>query len=795
MSGAAMTLSFDQQAHAEPAPIAAPHQQRLPSGLREEFAAHFGADFDDIGIAPTAAAPAVTANGADAVTVGDDIAFGDTAYQPESGWGRQLIAHELARVVQQRGGTGGMKELAHAQHAIRGSRAPITKGTRTESSLHGGGHSNQDALRQARSHGSTPVSDVDSKSERDAERFASSGNLSDRALGSDIDVNAEVDVASQAVVGGLGGEEVPHSLRRYFGRALGADLSSVRIHHDGAADRFARHVGAKAATLGKHVYFSRGSYAPESSSGFTLLAHELAHTQQPEAAATVHRSFWDDLVEVAEDAGSAVSSGAEAAVGAAEDVGSAISSGAEAAVGAAEGAGSAVYSGAQRAVGAVGDAGSAIYHGMQQNAEYIRNGVHYADAGIDWLEGQASRGAHAGADALHGVPVLGRVAQGAAWVADQQAQLTGGVLKGASGLLGGVLQVAADPVDTAIGLERIAEHARPFPGMPNPLQVGHGLLNVALGGARLRDEMTRTMRQDQIMHEDARFFTGLGRGVIEPYAESWRRGKYSEVVGRGIFDIGSFLIGAGEAKTAATGAEAAAVVGEFGRPIETLAALGDASRGTEVAGATADVLHAAEAPAVMSEAPQVAAHAPGSVANMSFAGLVETDAAPVRYRSAAEAARGAEDAGLVDLQRGKVGFQTHNVSAEVRNALGQPGTTHQSAHMLAQDMGKGVADYSPGRAPTTNLPRRAHRVMDFGDPTSQAAVKPTGWVPSWQAAKASGAEVTARAAHDMLVGGIQTTPSELLSAAARGTLEWRVFDEMFRELGLSWQDVVLPKRP
>jgi Domain of unknown function (DUF4157) len=66
MSGAAMTHSFDQQAHAEPAPIAAPHQQQ-PSGLREESAAHFGAEFDDIGIAPIAAAAAVTANGADAV--------------------------------------------------------------------------------------------------------------------------------------------------------------------------------------------------------------------------------------------------------------------------------------------------------------------------------------------------------------------------------------------------------------------------------------------------------------------------------------------------------------------------------------------------------------------------------------------------------------------------------------------------------------------------------------------------------------------------------------------------------
>jgi hypothetical protein len=36
-----MTHSFDQQAHAEPAAIATPHQQRLPSGLQEELASPF----------------------------------------------------------------------------------------------------------------------------------------------------------------------------------------------------------------------------------------------------------------------------------------------------------------------------------------------------------------------------------------------------------------------------------------------------------------------------------------------------------------------------------------------------------------------------------------------------------------------------------------------------------------------------------------------------------------------------------------------------------------------------------
>jgi hypothetical protein len=88
----AMTLAFEQQRHADPAPVvapvAAPHQERLPSGLREELGAQFGTDFDDVHLAPTAAAPAVSGQGADAVTVGSGIAFGDGAYQPGSGWGR-----------------------------------------------------------------------------------------------------------------------------------------------------------------------------------------------------------------------------------------------------------------------------------------------------------------------------------------------------------------------------------------------------------------------------------------------------------------------------------------------------------------------------------------------------------------------------------------------------------------------------------------------------------------------------------------------------------------------------------
>jgi hypothetical protein len=71
----------------------------------------------------------------------------------------------------------------------------------------------------------------------------------------------------------------PHAVQR-FGEAYGSDLSGVRVHTDGESDHIARSVQATAFTHGSDVYFSAGSYAPTSSSGERLLAHELAHVAQ-----------------------------------------------------------------------------------------------------------------------------------------------------------------------------------------------------------------------------------------------------------------------------------------------------------------------------------------------------------------------------------------------------------------------------------------------------------------------------------------------------------------------------------
>lgn len=60
----------------------------------------------------------------------------------------------------------------------------------------------------------------------------------------------------------------------------GFDFSRVRIHADARAAESARSVRARAYTVGQDIVFAPGEYAPATSAGRELLAHELAHTTQ-----------------------------------------------------------------------------------------------------------------------------------------------------------------------------------------------------------------------------------------------------------------------------------------------------------------------------------------------------------------------------------------------------------------------------------------------------------------------------------------------------------------------------------
>lgn len=68
--------------------------------------------------------------------------------------------------------------------------------------------------------------------------------------------------------------------RSFMETGFGTDFGAVRIHTGSDAARSAAGVAARAYTVGHDIVFGPGEYAPASSSGRRLLAHELAHVVQ-----------------------------------------------------------------------------------------------------------------------------------------------------------------------------------------------------------------------------------------------------------------------------------------------------------------------------------------------------------------------------------------------------------------------------------------------------------------------------------------------------------------------------------
>lgn len=71
----------------------------LPDATRAALESRFGGDFSNVRVLNNSCIP--PAMGAQAFAQGTDIHFATGAYQPHTSEGQQLIAHELAHVVQQ----------------------------------------------------------------------------------------------------------------------------------------------------------------------------------------------------------------------------------------------------------------------------------------------------------------------------------------------------------------------------------------------------------------------------------------------------------------------------------------------------------------------------------------------------------------------------------------------------------------------------------------------------------------------------------------------------------------------
>jgi hypothetical protein len=94
---------------------------------------------------------------------------------------------------------------------------------------------------------------------------------------------AELETAPPIVAAGLSapGAPLPPPTRGYFESRLRADLGGLRLHDDYAAHTAARQLGASAFAFGNRI--GLGEAALDGTAGRELLAHEIAHTLQPDS--------------------------------------------------------------------------------------------------------------------------------------------------------------------------------------------------------------------------------------------------------------------------------------------------------------------------------------------------------------------------------------------------------------------------------------------------------------------------------------------------------------------------------
>jgi hypothetical protein len=99
----AETVSRATNASAEVNERIAARSAALPTSSRREMEERFGHDFSSVRVGIDAEADRLASSlGAHAFTVGENIAFAEGKFEPETGRGQHLLAHELAHVVQQR---------------------------------------------------------------------------------------------------------------------------------------------------------------------------------------------------------------------------------------------------------------------------------------------------------------------------------------------------------------------------------------------------------------------------------------------------------------------------------------------------------------------------------------------------------------------------------------------------------------------------------------------------------------------------------------------------------------------
>lgn len=110
------------------------------------------------------------------------------------------------------------------------------------------------------------------------------------------------------------GTPLPAATQARAAQSLHHSFADVRVHAGPEGARMTDALGARAATIGRDIYFAPGEYRPAGAEGQRLIGHELGHVVQQAGGETAQSALADPQT-AADVAGTAVAVGTRAPIG------------------------------------------------------------------------------------------------------------------------------------------------------------------------------------------------------------------------------------------------------------------------------------------------------------------------------------------------------------------------------------------------------------------------------------------------------------------------------------------------
>jgi hypothetical protein len=195
-----------------------------------------------------------------------------------------------------------------------------------------------------------------------------------------------------------------------------------------------------------------------------------------------------------------------------------------------------------------------------------RKGPSLFDRGLNATEQGINDTARSAADAVSDIPIVGNLAEPyvntAAGMIETQTQIAAGGLKAVGGMVGGLSTMAADPEGTAKMAWKMGENMPLGPGIPippmmNPFRLAHAGYDYVTNNENLdmTDVYRRHLDPTTAAKQTSEQGSAMAEGMIDPYKQSWEQGRYGEMAGRAVVDIGSLFLGGGGRAGAASKAD------------------------------------------------------------------------------------------------------------------------------------------------------------------------------------------------------------------------------------------------